>query len=218
MVKISRILRESWLADEKAKATANGFEVDMGLNALERIKKIKAQEEREKMEIETERIKRLSGMGISALISASGEEQAKLLVELQKTEMLKGMSEKQILAMAEKGDGKVAMAIFQSDSAFVQEKLLRERITDKDQAIKTMQEMYNKALETQRDATIGVAQGGKVVYPPYGMGRGGAGGPDFYNVSMESGGGKEKVIICSKCKTEVPLGQKYCSNCGNEMF
>lgn len=215
--------------DAKAEGTVKDIEregdqkdLDMGLAALERVKKIKAQEEREKMEIETERIKRLSGMGIAALISASGEEQAKLLVELQKTEMLKGMSEKQILAMAEKGDGKVAMAIFQSDSAFVQEKLFRERITDKDQAIKTMQEMYNKALETQRDATIGVAQGGRVVYPPSGYpgpGIGGPGGQGFYNVNMNTGS-KEKVIICKNCKHENIYNpdRPRCTNCGENLF
>lgn len=219
--------REIRVDDAKAEATVNDFEregdqkdLDMGLTALERMKKIKAQEKREEMDIETERLKRLSEVGIEALISASGEEQAKLLAELKKTEMLKGMNEKQILAMAEKGDGKVAMAIFQSDSAFVQEKLLRERLGDKDQAMKTMQDMFNKALETQRDAAVGVAQGGKVVYPPYGPGLmgGGPGGAGFYNVSMESGGGTQKVIICSKCKSEVKTGEKFCTNCGNQMF
>lgn len=224
---IKDVERESWLADEKAKATTKDFEregdqkdLDMGLSALERMEKIKAQEEREKMEIETERIRRLSEIGIEALISSSGEEQAKLLAELKKTEMLKGMSEKQILAMAEKGDGAVAMAIFQSDSALVQEKLLRERIGDKDQTMKVMQEMYNKALETQKDAAIGVSQGGRVVYPPYGhagSGQGGPGGTGFYNVHMESRG-TQRVIICSKCKSEVKAGEKFCANCGNQMF
>jgi len=221
--------REIRVEDAKAEGTVKDIEregdqkdLDMGLAALERVKKIKAQEEREKMEIETERIKRLSAIGIEALISASGKEQAMLLAELKKTEMLKGMSEKQILAMAEKGDGAVAMAIFQSDSALVQEKLLRERVTDKDQAIKTMQEMYNKALETQRDATIGVSQGGRVVYPPSGYpgpGTGGPGGQGFYNVNMNTGS-REKVIICKNCKHENIYNpdRPRCTNCGENLF
>jgi hypothetical protein len=217
--------REIRVEDAKAEASVKDLEreadekdLKMAQEALRGVKETKIWEKRQEMDIETERLKRLSEVGIEALISASGEEQAKLLAELKKTEMLKGMNEKQILAMAEKGDGKVAMAIFQSDSAFVQEKLLRERLGDKDQAMKTMQDMFNKALETQRDATVGVAQGGKVVYPPYGAGPTGAGGAGFFNVAMEAGTEKKEVVICPKCKTKVPPGQKYCDNCGNEMF
>ncbi|MBM4305246.1 MAG: hypothetical protein FJ123_00780 [Deltaproteobacteria bacterium] len=229
---IKDVERDIWLADEKAKATAKDFEregdqkdIDMGIAALERMKKIKAQEKREEMNIETERLERLSKLGIEALITASGEEQAKILVDLKKTEMLKGMSDEQILAMGAKDSPELAKAFqekFKGLSAAKQEELYKEMMKQKDTSMKVMQDMFNKALETQRDATVGVAQGGKVVYPPYGMGPGtsggGTGGPGFYNVSMDSGGGKEKVIICSKCKTEVPPGQKYCSNCGNEMF
>ena len=226
---IKDVERESWLADEKAKATAKDFEregdqkdVDIGLSALERMKKIKTQEKREEMNIETERLERLSKLGVEALITASGPEQAKILADIKKTDMLKGMSDEQILAMGAKDSPELAKAFqekFKGLSAQKQEELYKEMMKQKDTSMKVMQEMFDKALETQRDATVGVAQGGKVVYPPHGMGPGGiGGGPDFYNVSMDSGAEKKKVIICSKCKAEVPPGQKYCSNCGNEMF
>lgn len=231
---IKDVERESWLGDEKAKATAKDFEregdqkdVEIGLSALERMKKMKAQEKREEMNIETERLERLSKLGVEALITASGPEQAKILADLKKTEMLKGMSDEQILAMGAKDSLELAKAFqekFKGLSGQKQEELYKEMMKQKDTSMKVMQEMFDKALETQRDATVGVAQGGKVVYPPHGYPGGpggpggpGAGGPGFYNVNME-GGGAQKVIICSKCKSEVKPGEKFCGNCGNEMF
>jgi RNA polymerase subunit RPABC4/transcription elongation factor Spt4 len=223
--------REVKFEDAKSDASIKDLEregdqkdLDMGLTALERIKKMKADQKREEMNIETERLERLSKLGIEALITASDKDQAEMLKDLKKTEILKGMTEEQILAMGAAHSNELAKAFqekFKGLSAEKQEELYKEMMKQKDISMKTMQEMFDKALETQRDATVGVAQGGKVVYPPYGPGPmgGGPGGTGFYNVSMEAGGGGgQKVIICSKCKSEVKTGEKFCPNCGNQMF
>lgn len=230
--------REIRVEDAKADATVKDVEregdqkdMDMGLAALERIKKMKAEQKREEMNIETERLERLSNLGIEALITASGEEQARMLVDLKKTEMLKGMTDDQILAMGAKDSPELAKAFqekFRGLSAAKQEELYKEMMQQKDKSMDTMQKMFDKALETQRDATVGVAQGGKVVYPPYGgpgypPGGGGPGGTGFYNVNMETGAKEEvEVVICRnpKCKARIKLKPdlKFCPECGRKIF
>lgn len=201
--------------------------MDMSLESLERIKKMKAQEKREEMNIETERLERLSKLGVEALISGSDAEQAKILADLKKTETLKGMTEEQILAMGAANSPALAAAFqekFKGLSAAKQEELYQEMMKQKDTSMKTMQEMFNKALETQRDATVGVAQGGKVVYPPFGQsgypGPAGPGGPGFYNVNMGAGGGETEVeiITCKNCGKKIKLKSgkipEHCPHCG----
>lgn len=210
-------------AVEDLKREGDEKDIELGLKGLRGVKEIKAKEKREEMEIETERLKRLSDIGIEALISASDSDKAEMLKDLKQTELLKGMTEEQILAMGATKSEKLAEAFkekFRALSPERQEELYKQMMAQKDQSMKVMQEMFNKALETQRDATVGVAQGGKVIFPPYGPGpMGGPGGAGFYNVSMEAGsGGGQKVIICSKCKSEVKTGEKFCPNCGNQMF
>jgi len=232
--------REVRIEDAKADSDVKDLEregdqkdLDMGLSAVERIKKMKAQEKREEMNIEAERLERLSKVGIEALISSSGKEQAEMLKELKKTEMLKGMTEEQILAMGAANSKDLAEAYkekYKGLSAEKQEALYEKMMAQKDNSMKTMQEMFNKALETQRDATVGVSQGGKVVYPPIGsfgpsgpLGPGGSGAPGFYNVNMESGTKEEELetIWCGgDCKKRVKVkpGSKFCPICGKKFF
>lgn len=230
---VKDVEREVWLDDEKAKASAKDLEregdqkdIGMGLSTLERMKKMKTQEKRDEMDIETERLERLSKLGIEALITASGPDQAKILADLKKTETLKGMTEDQILAMGAAHSDELAKAFqekFKGLSAQKQEELYREMMKQKDTSMATMQEMFNKALETQRDATVGVAQGGKVVYPPHGysgLGPSGPGGTGFYNVNMETGTREVEFIICKKCKVKIRLKPdlKFCPECGDKIF
>ena len=231
--------REIRVEDAKAEVGIKDLEregdrkdVDMGLDALERMKKIKAQEKREEMNIETERLERLSKLGIEALISASDSDKAAMLKDLKKTEILKGMTDAQILAMGAKDSPELAKAFqekFKGLSAEEQKKLYERMMTDRDKmhgdTMKMVQEMFNKALETQRDVSVEAAKSSRpsVVYPPPGSGfagPGGTGGTGFYNVSMDAGakGPEAEVIICQKCRSKVPTGQKFCNNCGNEMF
>lgn len=222
---IKDIEREGRKKDADLEFEKDQCDMEMGLSSLERIKKMKSQEKRDEMEIEAERLERLSKVGIEALISASGEKQAEMLKDLKKTEMLKGMSEEQILAMGASNSPALAKAFeekFKGLSAAKQEELYKEMMAQKDSSMKTMQEMFNKALETQRDATVGVAQGGRVVYPPHGQPYPGAVPPGYghgqQNVNINAGQEPPKVVICTRCKSDVPAGVKFCKNCGNEMF
>jgi hypothetical protein len=212
---------KSYLGKAKAEAAVKDLEreadqkdLDMGLAAMERMKKMKLQQTREEMEIESERLDRLSKVGIQALISASGEEQAKILADLQKTEILKGLPAEQILALGAKESPAVAKAFeekFKGLSVEKQEQLYKEMLADRDKSMKMMQEMFTKSLETQRDVSVTAARGPmpNVIYPPPGQ-------PGFFTTALTPGG--TDLIICQKCHTKVPTGQKYCSNCGSEMF
>jgi hypothetical protein len=216
--------RDIKVEDAKADASVKDLErevdekdMELGLKGLQAIKDMKIKQRRDEMDIETERLDRLSKLGIEALITASGEEQGKILADLKKTEMLKDMSEEQILALGAKDSPQLAKAFeekFKGLSAEKQEQLYKEMIADKDKSTKIMQEMFNKALETQRDVSVAAAQGvtPNVVYPPPGQ----AAIP-FTPVTPVAQAGAE-VVICSKCKSKSTPGQKYCNNCGNEMF
>jgi hypothetical protein len=191
-------------------------DLDMGLGALKRIKEIKIQEKPEELGTEIDHLKALLEKGIEALITASGEEQARILAGLKNTEMLKGMSEEQILALEVKDSPALIKAFeekFKALSMEKQEQLYKEMMADKDKSMKIMQEMFNKSLEMQRDVSVAavVARPPAVVYPPPGQ-------PGSYSapVTPVSSAGAE-VIICPKCKTKVLTGEKYCTNCGNEM-
>lgn len=225
--------REIKVDDAKADATVQdlereGDEKDLKIaqKALRDLKETKIWEKRQEMDIETERLERLSKLGVEALITASGPDQAKILADLKKTETLKGMTEDQILAMGAAHSDELAKAFqekFKGLSAQKQEELYREMMKQKDTSMATMQEMFNKALETQRDATVGVAQGGKVVYPPHGYSGtvpSGPGGPGFYNVNMETGTREVEFIICRKCKAKIRLKPdlKFCPECGDKIF
>ncbi len=209
--------RRTFVENEKAKNEVTREKLNDGVEALLKLK-------RGKMEIESDRLERLSKVSIEVLIAGSDLEQAKILAELKKTETLKGMTEDQILAMGAAHSPELAKAFqekYKGLSAEKQEQLYKDMMQQKDKSMDIMQQMFNKALDTQKDATVGVAQGGRVVYPPHG-GPGyppGGGGPGFYNVNMEAGGAKEaEFVICSKCKSKVKTGVKFCDNCGNEMY
>jgi RNA polymerase subunit RPABC4/transcription elongation factor Spt4 len=206
----------------------------MGLDGLERIKKVKTQEKRDEMEIEAERLERMSSLGIEVLMTLkeTSPEKAQLLKELKETEILKGMSEEQILAMGAGRSDELARAFqekYRGLSADRQEQLYQQMMAQKDKSMQTMQQMFDKALETQRDATVGVAQGGRVIYPPSGpgFGYGGPYGPGGdagaaavaqTTIVSDSSNREVKVVVCTRCHSDVPTGQRFCPNCGNEMY
>ena len=207
-IKDAEAEREQTIKDRQAEHDADEREMELGLKGLDQVKAIKAKHKREEMEIETDKIERLSKLGVEALISGSDSEKAAMLKDLKQTEILKGMTEEQILAMSAKDSDELAKAFqekFKGLSAEKQEELYKDMMSQKDSSMKTMQEMFNKALETQRDAVTGVAQGVKVLYPHDSQGSGGAG------TSSDN-------LICPKCKSTVKAGTKFCNNCGNDMF
>lgn len=229
-IKSARATTEAEIANLEREG--DRLDLELGFWALEQVKSIKRKDEYERMlmelqkkekelELEIKKIETLSKASVEALIVIAGPEQAAMLKGLRETEMLKGCTEEQILAMAAAKSPEVAKAFqekFKGLSSEELKKLYERMIADKDkmtgETMKMIQEMYNKALETQRDVSVAAAQGRgpTTVYPPPGQ-------PGFYVPpgTTASPIGAE-VIICPKCKTKVFPGQKFCNNCGNEMF
>ncbi len=244
--------RDEWLKDEMAKIEADKAgdmadlevarmsqelvhnmqqkKVELQLHGERERMLIEMQGKRDQLEIDMQRIQAMSQASGEVLISMSGPEQAKLIAELQRTKAMQGMTSEQILAFAAEKSPEVAKAFQEKYMGFSveeREKLYKQMMEQKDQSMQVMQEMFNKALETQRDATVGVAQGGRIVYPPYpGGGYGMPYGPSEGSSSAvaqttvvtDASGREVKVVVCARCKSDVATGTKFCPNCGNEMY
>lgn len=161
--------------------------------------------ERERAAIETERLAALSNASVEALIATSDEEQARILADLKRTETLATLSKDQILAMAAERSPEVAKAFeeqFRSLGTERTTELYERLLSDRDAGIEALRATQSEAMAAMRD--VGVAGAGKA--PAAGV-AGGASATD-----------ENKVLICARCRTEVPVGQKHCSNCGTEMY
>ncbi len=200
--------------------------MNMGMDALARMKELKAREKREEMETETEKAKRLADLELARQKVATE-------AEIEKTKVYQQMNEDQLWAVmakdlsADQTDALKEKFKAKGLASEEKEKVMREMLEmnksttqDKD---KMFMEMFKIAQSTQRDVSIAAAQSGhpNVVYPPYGQpfpGQMPPGyGPGQQNVNINAGTTPE-VVICSKCKSKVPTGVKYCDNCGNEMY
>ena len=73
----------------------------------------------------------------------------------------------------------------------------------------TMQEMFNKALETQSQVAQAFARGGGQTGAP----------SEPAKPSAPEGTGTEpqRVVICRRCFQESSVGTKYCPNCGESL-
>jgi len=161
--------------------------------------------ERERAAIEAERLRALSDASVEALIATSGDEQGRILADLKRTETLASLSQDQILAMAAERSAEVAKAFEERFRALGAERtteLYERLLRDRDAGTEALRDTQKDAVAAMRE--VGVAGAGSAA-------------------SADSGGGSrkagaKKVLICSRCHTEVPVGQKHCSNCGTEMF
>ena len=87
---------------------------------------LEMQRERIKMDHELNRLDKLGQLGSEALISVSGPDQARVLADLKKTEALKGMTEEQILALAAKDSPAVAQALQEKYRAIAEGRASKE--------------------------------------------------------------------------------------------
>ena len=186
---------------------------------------------REQHEAELQRIQALSSASAEALIAMAGPEQAALLAELKRTEMLKGMSEEQILALAAEKSPHIIEAFkerYRSASSpevqaeikalyermLVEQKHAAEILSEaQERQAQRLQEMFEKALDSQREATIPFANRSAekpvIVVPNAGL------------TTMRAGSGAEEppqVILCRRCHTKLEAGTRYCHNCGEAQF
>jgi len=223
------------------------LDAEQGMVMLEKMKAIKLKDERERMlleqdrkekelelrlkekevdhKMELERLAQLSEMSTEALIAVSPAEQASMLAELKKTETLKDMSDDQILAMAAEKSPEVAKAFqekFKAASSDQMKELYERMLKDKD---KSSEDLKNTVMEMFKTSMDGMkAQQAQyppnVVYPP--PGQPGVVVPGYgpgYPAGQPAGEqSQQKVVICSQCRSEVSVGEKYCNNCGNKIF
>lgn len=175
-------------------------ELEMGLDALRKLKAIKREHEIEMLDAR-------SKATVEALIASTSDRETKAhLAELKKTEIFKGMTDEQILSVVAKDSPEAARAIAERYKAMASE----ERLKEHKDFVEKLEKMAEKAMEQMGAVASTRAQ----TSSPTTVVSGGGG----YGQSVIVGGPKvEKVIICSECKAEIPLGTKFCTNCGSKI-
>jgi hypothetical protein len=220
------------LIDER-KLKKQREEMLIDLERQEKEARIRIDEERARHEMEKERLEVLSTFSVEALIAASEPDRAALLAEIKRTQTLKDFSEEQILAMAADKSPQVAQAFQEKfraiGSAEAQEQLreMYERVVAEQKAAtvdlkelqrenaRRLQEMFEKALETQRDTAAALARGEStptIVFPP------GGGGPLYVGGAHGAEGQAGDIVVCRNCGVKSPVGTQFCSNCGARFY
>ena len=176
---------------------------------------------RERHQLELESMHAMDAVSIHTLIAVAPGEKAPLLADLAKTDALKSLSPEQILAiaaekspelggalaeMAARGDSEQAKAMYERLILEQKESVsdMRERQREMTQ---TMQEMFNKALETQAQVSSAFAAGGGQAPQAQAGGSGAAPAP-----------GGERVVVCRRCQQDSPVATKFCPNCGDTLM
>ena len=137
-----------------------------------------------------------------------------MLAELARTDALKSLSPEQILAIAadkspELGGALAEMAGRDNEQAkAMYERLISEQKESTDELrqnqremTQTMQDMFNKALETQAQVASAFAHGGGQA-----------------QTNAPSGSGNQRVVVCRRCLQESPTATKFCPNCGDTLM
>ncbi|MCL0060683.1 zinc-ribbon domain-containing protein [Dehalococcoidia bacterium] len=211
-------------------------ELDMGLKALRDLKAAKREDvagyqelEIERMqkeaELEEQRLKVRSAASDEALISMVEGKQADHLTELARMKLATGLTDEQILALGARDSAAIAEAFkerYKSKSAEEIMSIYEDRLGDRDKMLKTIQEMADKggdrierlaakALEQMGTTASTRAQtGGTTVVT------GGQQGQPVIIGGTPSPPAQEtkRVVICTGCNVELPVGTKFCTNCG----
>jgi ribosomal protein L40E len=183
-------------------------------------------------ELEVERLKARSAATDEALISMADDRQAEHLSEVARMKAATGLTEEQILALGAKDSAAVADAFKEKYKSMSTEQIMKmyeARLGDKDNLAQVIQEisdkggdrmerMAAKALEqmgiTASTRAQGAAPGGTTVVTGSGGGMqpvviGGA--PQAVAPPVQD---VKKVVICPECNAELPVGTRFCTNCG----
>lgn len=201
-------------------------EAEAGIDLLRKMKSVKRDEAdwdqqrqlgaaRHQHDLEMERLGKLSTLSAEALIASAPSDRAAMLMELKRTDALKGFSEEQILALAAKDSPEVARAFQEkfknASSAEVQkmyERMLAMQGESQKDTVRVMQDMFNRAVDTQRDTAVAAARSGQPRMTVVAPGFGPAG-------VVQAGG--MRVLVCPKCRAEsFEAGRQFCNNCGNK--
>jgi hypothetical protein len=199
-------------------------EADRALRLKKGESEIAMTEEQLRHQREMEKYAKLASMAPEALIAVAPADQAAILAELRRTDLLRNCTEEQILAMAAQNSPQVAEALKEKFSGTAGRQLMERMLKEKDDhaaqlrdmaaaSQRTMQQMFEHALNTQRDTAVaatrsGIQPGPTVVVP--GMGAAGVVGPGA------AGGGR--VVVCPQCHLPVDEGVKFCGNCSHSLY
>jgi len=204
---------------------ANAQEMELKSQEAEMDRRLRELRERHQQEMES--LQTMDALSLHTLIAVSEGDKAPLLAELARTETFKSMTPEQILAvaaekrpelggalaeMAARGDSEQAKAMY--------ERLLSEQRTgstemreSQREMTTTMQEMFNKALETQASVAQAFAHGGGQA--PQAGPAGGAAAPAPAPAPETPA---QRVIVCRRCLQESPPTTKFCPNCGETLM
>ena len=180
--------------------------------------RLKELQERHKQELES--MQAMDSLSLHALIAVADGEKAPLLAELARTEAFKSMTPEQIMAMASEKNPELGNAIAEiaTRGDNEQAKVMYERLLDEQKAsagetresqretTQTMQEMFNKALETQASVAQAFAQGGGQAAQSQ--------PPPVASPTAEP----HRVVLCPRCFQESAVGTKFCPNCGDTLM
>lgn len=232
-----RIEREHWLIVQRAtwEDEQRRFQQHMA-------------ELRQQQEHELARMDKLAQMSAEALIVlADSPEKTALLADLKRTETLKGFSEEQILALAAEKNPAVVDAIKARYQALregdlgvaeadkwktlaeaaakgqaeadrrSQETLDRVERMNRDSA-ERQERLANQALDRMADLGKAFAQKPDAV-PPIIVAPGAPGGGGSTQAGGTTpGAGVNEVQICPKCHNKMPVGKKFCADCGHQFY
>jgi hypothetical protein len=183
-------------------------------------------------EIEAQKLKARSDASAESLISMTEGKQAEYLTELARMEKGKALTEEQILALAAGDSAAVADAFkekYKSMNAEQIMKMYEGQLEDKDKLVQTIQEISNKgddrlermasrALEQMGVTAATRAQGASSGATTVVTGGGGGGAPVVVGgapqMSVPSAQEVKKVVMCPECNAELPVGTRFCTNCG----
>ena len=175
--------REDQIARQQAEIDAEERRLNITLMAESKRVELRLTESQQQHRSELERIEALSNVGIETLIAVSGAEQSQILAQLSRTRALSGCSPEQILAMQAHESPQVADALKEVLTATATaasgqlehyERLVTElkdsasmRQDDYQQNLATLNQMFNKALDSVKDTAVAFSSvPATVVAPP----------------------------------------------------
>ena len=206
--------------DLERQASLQEQEIQREEAALQR----KLTELRELHRQELETVGAYSGASIHALIAVADDGKAPMLADLARTEALKDMSPEQILAMAAEKSPELGGAIAEmagsgtnEQATEMYERMLSEQKESSAQArgtqedmTRAMQDMFNKALDTQTQVSQAFAQGGSQSQS--------GGEPETPTQPPAEQPTAQRVVVCRRCLQESDAGTRFCPNCGGSLM
>jgi len=198
-----------------------GERLKMQLAAEERRLQIRIAETRVAQEFELARMERLKDLPPAAIVATADAERGRIIADMQRTEAM------QIAKAAAEGR-------LTREKMDMYERLLeqnKELLAEKDKASQRVEEAWRTsadkiqetaitALASQREGMIEIARATShppaPQQPPTVVVTGPGGGQTVVGGAQEASAGGR--VQCRRCGTMLPVGTRFCTNCGYEFF